>query len=68
MTDLKKIGVVTRPLFSKADKWRIVIEAASLILIGAIIIAIFTLWSWSSNTPEPVAEKKTGEVSAAWKH
>jgi len=64
MTDLKKIGVVARPLFTKAEIIRIVIEAASVILIVAIIIAIYILCSWSSNTPEPAATKLAGNVRA----
>jgi hypothetical protein len=58
--DLKRIGVVSRPLFTKAEKRQILIEAATIYFIVAVIIAYFSLLAMCINTPEPIFDQ-TGE-------
>jgi len=64
--DLKKFGVVSKPLFTKAEKRRLVLEAASFFLMVAAILVMFSLLALCNNTPEPIGTKKAGKECVVW--
>lgn len=54
MKDYKNIPLTTpTPLFTKADKRRIVAEFSTLILIVVTVFAVFGLFALMANTSQP---------------
>lgn len=59
-SDLKAIPMPPQPLFTVAEKKRIVVEAAGFVLLIAMIFATYCLFAVMTEAPEPTAIK--GEV------